>query len=469
MRSITEKLIHEKETECRIEGFLKKYKVGNKLSKANVYKVKGYSVSELIKYLIELVFTKKSMYMNIKNGTNGAKFGKDTVYRFLNSSHINWTSFLLQLAIVVIVGLRQLTSEERKCAIVIDDTLHERARSKKVELLSNVHDHVAKSGSKYKRGFRMLTAGWTDGASFIPLQYRHLSSQDSKNRYNEINAKIDKRSVGYKIRKQAISGATQMMLSMLRDIKKACIPAKHVLFDSWFSYPSTMMSIHAIGFDVIGRLKDTKKIKYLVGNEKKTLKEIYASNKKNRGRAKHLLSVEVLLYNDKDETLPARIVYVRDRNKRNKWIAFCSTDMSLSEKDIIALYGKRWDIEVFFKICKSYLNLGKEFQGLSYDFITAHTAIVLTRYIMLAVDKRSQDDPRSIGELFFLMYDEIPDKGFSEVIEVILTCLHEALTECSSLSDDEINRIIDLFIDKLSSVFKRAFRSKNNDFDTSCA
>ena len=24
-------------------------------------------------------------------------------------------------------------------------------------------------------------------------------------------------------------------------------------------------------------------------------------------------------------------------------------------------------IEVFFKVCKSYLNLGKEFQGLSYD------------------------------------------------------------------------------------------------------
>jgi hypothetical protein len=42
------------------------------------------------------------------------------------------------------------------------------------------------------------------------------------------------------------------------------------------------------------------------------------------------------------------------------------TDLSLTEEHIIAVYGKRWSIEIFFKVCKSYLNLGKESQGLSY-------------------------------------------------------------------------------------------------------
>ena len=47
---------------------------------------------------------------------------------------------------------------------------------------------------------------------------------------------------------------------------------------------------------------------------------------------------------------------------------FC---MMFSEEEIIRIYGKRWDIEVFFKACKSYLNLVKEYRGISYDAMTA--------------------------------------------------------------------------------------------------
>ena len=40
-------------------------------------------------------------------------------------------------------------------------------------------------------------------------------------------------------------------------------------------------------------------------------------------------------------------------------ISIC-TDTVLSEEGIIRIYGKLWDIEVFFKACKSYLHLVKE-------------------------------------------------------------------------------------------------------------
>ena len=53
-------------------------------------------------------------------------------------------------------------------------------------------------------------------------------------------------------------------------------------------------------------------------------------------------------------------------NKKD-WIAFISTDMSLTPEEIIRIYGKRWQIEVFFKTCKSYLNLIGECHSLSYD------------------------------------------------------------------------------------------------------
>ena len=112
------------------------------------------------------------------------------------------------------------------------------------------------------RGFPMLTLGWTDGASFIPLLFRHMSSADAKHLYNEINPKIDKRSNGYQARKQALSGAPEVLLWMLTQAKKLKVPAVHVLFDSWFSFPSTLIAIVKKGFHGVGRLKDTTKIKF---------------------------------------------------------------------------------------------------------------------------------------------------------------------------------------------------------------
>ena len=166
-----------------------------------------------------------------------------------------------------------------------------------------------------------------------------------------------------------------------------------------------------------------------------------------------MLATEAALYNDEGETLAVRIVFVRDRHNRKKWIAFASTDMALSEEEIVQLYGKRWDIEVFFKICKSYLNLAREFQGLSYDSITAHTAVVMSRYIILAVQKRRNEDPRSLGELFFLMYDELNDIRFADVLAHILTSLRSVLDDCLFLSDAQVNKIIDAFISRLPNVF----------------
>jgi hypothetical protein len=440
-----------------ITAFFKENAVSQLLKEANAYKSKGVLAVQVFLSLVQLVFTKKSMYMNIMNGTHSGHFAKDVVYRFLNATYINWTRFMLYLSSAVISTIAPLTGADRKNALIIDDSLYERPRSKNVELLANVHDHAEKGKNKFKRGFRMLTLAWSDGVSLIPLLFRHLSSADKKSRYVEINPKIDKRSVGYKARIQAMSTAPEVLFYMLEQAKKVSIPARHVVFDSWFSFPSTMMRIRKIGFDVVGRLKDTKTIQYLVNGEKKTLKQLYAANKKRRGRAKYLLSVAVLLYNSDNETLPARIIFVRDRNRRGKWIAFASTDMSLTEEDVIALYGKRWDIEVFFRTCKSYLNLGREFQGLSYDCITAHTAVVMTRYIILAVYKRQNEDPRALGEIFFSMYDEVADIQFSDAITVILSLLHKVLDDCFFLSDEQITMLVQRFVDRLAGYFKRYF------------
>ena len=456
MISIHETVRKEKQTKDTVKGFFKSYNVGNILGSQGAYnvKTKGIPVMQVMLYLVSLVFTKKSMYMNMRNGTNFPGFKGDAVYRLLNASCINWAMYLLKLAIAVIKPIKIATCDERLCALVVDDSLFSRGRSKCVELLANVHDHASHVKKKFVRGFRMLAMGWTDGVSFIPLMFRHMSSKNKKSRYNEINPNIDKRSIGYKARLQAISTAPEVMLWMLRQAKKAGVPAKHVLFDSWFTYPATMISILKEGFYSAGMLKNTKTIKYFFGVTKKTLREIYAVSRKRPGKSKYLLSVIVKIYNDEGETKPFRTVHARDRKNRKKWLALGTTDMSLSEEDIIQLYGKRWDIEVFFKMCKSYLNLAKEFQGISYDLITAHTAIVMTRYIILAADKRHSEDNRTMTELFHSCYDEIPDISFTRALSLILETLHVALHECIFLSEKEIYAIIDAFIASFSTRFE---------------
>jgi hypothetical protein len=78
----------------------------------------------------------------------------------------------------------------------------------------------------------------------------------------------------------------------------------------------------------------------------------------------------------------------------------------------------------------------------------------MTRYIMLAVDKRQNEDPRSMGELFFLCYDEIADHSFSDILAVILSCFHNALQDVLFLEDSVVRALIDSFVDKLSNCFK---------------
>lgn len=80
----------------------------------------------------------------------------------------------------------------------------------------------------------MLILGWSDGSTFLPVNSILLSTENKKNRINEA-AEVDKRIVGYRRRKLSMEKGTHAMLTLLETAKKAAIPAKYVLFDSWFS------------------------------------------------------------------------------------------------------------------------------------------------------------------------------------------------------------------------------------------
>jgi len=134
--------------------------------------------------------------------------------------------------------------------------MFQRNRSKKVELLAKVFVHTKHA---YKFGFRMLTLGWSDGNTFLPVSSVLLSTDNKKNRGNEANA-VDKRAVRYKRRQLAIQKGTAVILKLLKQAKRAEFPAKYVVFDNWFSSPSSIHAIKEIGYDVIATVKNTPKM-----------------------------------------------------------------------------------------------------------------------------------------------------------------------------------------------------------------
>ena len=340
------------------------------------------------------------------------EFKKDTVYRLKNSTHIDWKRFTTLLASRIICDtIAPLTSENRRNAFVVDDSIYERQGSKKVELLAKVYDHA---NHRYTRGFRMLTLGWSDGVTFLPVNSCLLSSENESSRINE-GRDVDSNSNGAKVRKFAKKKATEVIPELISDAIKAGIQANYVLFDSWFSSPKVIRAMKGLGLDVVAMVKKSSKIHYCFQGQMCSCKDIFRRCKHRRGRSRYLLSVLVEICGEDAAPIAAKLVFVRNRSNRKDYFVLLSTDTSLTEDEIIQLYGKRWDIEVFFKICKSVLRLTKECRSLSYDAMCAQTAIVFTRYLFLAVGIREDSNLRSSGPLFCLAADEIADISSSTI------------------------------------------------------
>jgi hypothetical protein len=247
---------------------------------------------------------------------------------------------------------------------------------------------------------------------------------------------------------------TDAMIELIKEAKKAMIPADYVLFDSWFASPKTLIAVQKLGYEVIAMIKRSEKMTFNYEGQKRSLKEIYKTNRKRRGRSKYLLSVVVDVEKD-GAVIPAKVVYVRNRSNRKDYLCLISTNVNIDEEEIIRIYSKRWQIEVFFKMCKSYLKLAKECKSLSYDAMTAHVAIVFTRYMMLAVENRESEDPRTLGELFAYFMDEVADVTFIYAFNIIMEIFSNMMIEEFDLDEEKISLMVDKFVSALTPSMQR--------------
>jgi hypothetical protein len=435
-------------TEIAFLQAFKSLKIADILRKSGIRKAQGISVSEVFKLLLLLVFQGKNLYRFLNSKRGVLAVSKNTYYRFLNTSTYNWRRFLALLATKVISSFCNLTRPERVKVFILDDSILTRNRSKSVELLARVFDHAS---HKFQKGFTMLTLGWSDGYSFIPVDFSMMSSANEENRIQGISDEIDKRSCGFKRRAEAREKKSDVALQLIKNALKQGISADYVLMDTWFTHEPMIQEILREGLDVIGMVKQLKQ-RYTYKGGSYTLPELRTLMPKHM-RSNILGSVIAQTKNG----ITVKLVFVKNRNNKKEWLTVLSTDLSLSEEEIIRIYGNRWSIEVFFKSIKSFMKLGTEFQGRSYDMMISHTTIVYTRYIILEWLRRNENDQKTFGELFFMFCEDIQDMEFTTALQSLMGLFAEQLKTVGSNKTKMIKTQLQHWIDSQASFIRALF------------
>ena len=138
------------------------------------------------------------------------------------------------------------------------------------------------------------------------------------------------------------------------------IEADYILMDSWYTKSPNITNMLKRGINVIGMVSDNIQYSLEKGQlrtlDKKAMIELLKDNPINPATPNTLGSVICYTYTGAQ----VKIVLVKHNSKKNEYIRILSTDTKLSDNKIIAIYARRWQIEVMYKNAKQYLGMGEE-------------------------------------------------------------------------------------------------------------
>ena len=297
----------------------------------------------LMDKILACFHTAASPYIMFKTGTFFSDYKKDTFYRFDLNEKANWERLQLETARNVILDIESRTDKDHINALIFDDSLYRRTGGKGTDLCAKVFDH---NDNKMRVGYRMMTGGWSNSETYIPFMQSLLSTRKQSLMIGK-DEHVDRRTLRGKRRARAKEKGTIVVQSMVQEAQKAGIPFDYVLFDTWFSNPAQLVALKDIGADVIAMIKKNSTKYTLLDPTDDTVKdlnvkEIYSRFKKRSGRSKYLLCVNVRVSDRTGNSVPAKLVFARNRNNKKQWICFVCTDMRCSPEDVLRIYTMRW-------------------------------------------------------------------------------------------------------------------------------
>lgn len=241
------------------------------------------------------------------------------------------------------------------------------------------HDLVAKQ-KEFEQAKKKLKQFYQKGKLF-GLTHNERKEQFKKDVANG--------SFGHTRRREADKSKIDMMTEMLSmSVKHGFIP-DYVLIDSWFFCFEILEKLSTLKNGVIKLVSMVKinnqKFFDCKTNKEMPIKMILKRYEKESKTCKSL-KAKYIKVTCKYKGIRVNLFFVKMGRSQN-WHLLLTTNLSLNFIDLMEVYQIRWSIEVFFKECKQYLNLGK-CKSSCFDAQIADTTVTMLQHIMLSYYKR---------------------------------------------------------------------------------
>jgi hypothetical protein len=397
--------------ESKFNMIFKELRIRTCLTRSRILKNEGYQPLALIFTLFILPFlnikTVGSLCSQHYHHLIDAK--KDTFFRLKNRA-FNWFKFYFDLILLLLMKLETgKTSSPEDSVFIVDDTITEK-RGKHIENVSYHYDH---NSGRSVLGYCQVFLGYFNKKSFFPIDFRFKISNKQSSVTPSMNDVDPRNTLSLHEHEAKHFSKLDLAIVMIQRAWKAGIRARYVLTDSWFTVRSFITDVRSVDENLhfIGRVKNSKQL-YLYKEQSYTLGELYKKFRRSLKKDKHMnlkvrkVIVEMNGYGD------VAIIFARGYKKpdiqgkesdtkqcEKKWVAFLSTDVDITARELIENYIQRWSIEVFFKEAKQMLGLGKD-QCRHFTGQIFATMMSCLRYSVLGFLNQKENYFDTTGTLF---------------------------------------------------------------------
>lgn len=281
--------------------------------------------------------------------------------------------------------------------LILDDTV-EGKTGKQIEgsreaLWSNKEKRTIK-------GINVVSLNYSDGLSNIMLDFAICMGRYAKVEIAAFTQTLDTRSTAYKRRLEIMQGKSQIAIDMVNRAVVSGIQADYLLVDSWYSKPVFIKKMNDLGLKIITRIANNNKIWNFMDKEK-SLDSIYAKHKKlkvqqNGSYGKKIKFKYFSVIVEHKNAGKLKVVFIKTKDKL---IPIVSTDLDISDDEIIEIYKRRWDIEQGYKELRQHFGFGQE-ENRIYEALIARITLSFFTYNIVSYINRMSNEPKTIGGLF---------------------------------------------------------------------
>jgi IS4 transposase len=348
----------------------------------------------VLHFVYMLVMNKKiSTFMN----QSGESFKKDTYYRLLQNSSYNWRKLLLLTTMKILKRLHPLQVASAIKVLIIDDTVE----GKTGKYIEGSRDALWSNKEKRKiRGVNVVSLNYSDGYSNFMLDFAIAMGAYARVTLEAFTREVDVRTTAYKRRLEIMHGKQQIAIDMVKRALKSGVYADYLLVDSWYSKPVFIKEMNTLGLKVISRIANNNKI-WNFASKEKTLNAIYEKYKgiKKAKAGTYGKKVKFTYFSVKVEHKNAGTITILFIKTKEQLIPIASTDLEISEEEIIEIYKRRWDIEQGYKELREHFGFGKE-ENRIYEALIARITLSFFTYNIVSYINRINHEPKTIGGLF---------------------------------------------------------------------